>query len=249
VSLSPYTPEAPGQRLQRWLAGFGALGLLLLGLAWAASQPLVVQKTEHWMEVMVTRPPPPPPPPPEPPKPAEPPKPKPKPKAVQFDEMKLKPPPDQPPPPVEPPKPVRRVQGLSASSFAPGSGTNLAVNAGNTVQVAASKDKMNLDEANGPLVARSYTAVSKLPRLIYAPQMVVPPDAQKNHIAGVMPVHVDIDDKGRVTAVHVESDLGFGTKEACENAWKASKWKPGEQDGVPVPVRGIPDSCMVAMTQ
>ncbi len=250
MSLSPFTPEPAAQRYLRWGSGAGALALLALVLLGLASQPLVRKKTEQWVEVVVQKTQPPPP--PEPPK-VEPPKPeppKPKPKQVKFEDIAEKPLPNQPPPPPDtPPKTVRRVQGLSASSFAPGGTTGLTVNAGNSLGVPASKDKMELADATGPLVARAYTAVGKLPKLISAPPMEVPDEARAASIEGTITVRLDLDEKGRVTSVKVVRGLGYGTDEACITAWKGSRWKPGEQDGVPVPVQAVPESCKVILTQ
>ncbi len=250
MSLSPFSPEPPAERAVRWGGGAGAVGALALFLLFGLSQPLVVERAEQWVEVVVQKAQPPPPA-PEPPKP-EPPKPEPpkQKKPVDFKDMKEKPPPDQPPPPAEPPpKTVRRVQGLSASSFAPGANTGLSVNAGNSLQVAATGEKMAIDEAGGPLLPRAYTAVSKLPKLKSAPPLEVPEEAKKALIEGTITVKLDLDEEGRVVKVAVLRGLGMGLDEACVAAWKASRWTPGEQDGVAVPVQGVPQACKVVQTQ
>ena len=251
MSLSPFTPEPPAERAARYGGGAAAVGALALFLLYGLSQPLVVERAEQWVEVVVQQVQPPEPPKPEPPKP-EPPKPEPpkKKQAVKFEEMKTKPPPDQPPPPAEPPpKPVRRVQGLSASSFAPGAGTGLSVNAGNSLDVKANGERMTLEEAQGPLAPRPYTAVSKLPKLKSAPPLEVPEAAKEAQIEGTITVKLDLDEQGRVTKVVVLRGLGMGLDEACAAAWRASRWEPGQQDGAAVPVQGVPQACKVVQTQ
>jgi len=242
VSLSPYMAEPPSQRLVRWGVGVAAVALLGFIVVNIAVQPVVQKQVENWVEVVVQKAAPPPPPPPPPP---EAPKPKPKPQAVKFEDMKTKPTPNQPPP--EAPKPVRRVQGFSSNSFAPGANTGLSVNAGNTVAAPASKEKMTLEEANGPLVGRPYTAVSKLPKFISGPPMETTPEAKEDKIVGTITVKLNLSADGHVTSVRVLKGLGYGLDENCMAAWKLSQWKPGEQDGVPVPVQDVPQKCTVVL--
>jgi protein TonB len=251
VSLSPFRPEPRWQRVVRSSAvGLSILFHVVLG-AVAAANPVAVKKTAEWVEMTVAppKPPPPPPPEPEPPKP-EPPKPKPQ-KAVKFEEIKppeVTPPPDAPPPPTEPQRVVRRVQGLSASSFANTGAGGLQVKAGNTTAAKASSDV--LDPADAAWQARPYTSVSAAPKLKWNPSaFVVPEEAREAKVEGTVTVKLDLDPTGKVVRVAIVSDLGYGTGAACAEAWKKSQWKPAEQDGQPVAVLGVPQKCTVQIEE
>lgn len=243
-SLSPF-----GQRSNRaaWLVpvGFAASILLHAAAAYAiVSQPEQVKRATQWVEMAVTQPPPPPPPPP-PPQP-EPPKPKTKVEPVKFEDIKPveAPPPDAPPAP--PTRRVVKIQGLNASSFASGSGTGIDVRAGTTVGTKATNETMGIDEAKQ---ARSYASVTSPPKVKVRAQMEVPKEAKEAGVEGEVRVSLDIDPEGRVTTVRVLSDLGHGTGEACAAAWKKSRYTPGNQDGTPVSVTGVPQVCQVVVLQ
>lgn len=254
VSLSPFRRVPPWQRALRAAAVPLSVLFHVALAALLVMKPEAATKAATWVEMAVVEPKPPPPPlppEPEPPKPPEPKK-KPPPQAVKFEEIK---PPDPTPPPPTPsaepqPKPARRVLGLSQSSFAQGGNTGLSVAAGNSTEVPQGKDRMGLDEADGPFNARAYTAVTEPPKLKWQPAaLVVPEEAKKNRIAGVVEVLVDVGADGKVTRVRVKKDLGFGTGEACADAWRQSTWKPGLQDGQPVGVLGIPKVCTVRLEE
>ncbi|MFN7142259.1 MAG: energy transducer TonB, partial [Myxococcota bacterium] len=140
---------------------------------------------------------------------------------------------------------VRQIQGLTANSFAPGGNTGLSVRAGNSTGVKAGAESMALDEATGPFEPRPYTAVTTAPRLRWSPTMDVPEEAQKAGVTGLVNVLLDIDEKGKVAKVKVLNDLGHGTGDACAAAFRKSQWKAAEQGGTPVPVTGVPQSCLV----
>jgi protein TonB len=249
MSLSPYRPVPRWQRALRSSAVGVSVGFHVLLAFFLITNPGATEKAAEWVEVALqeSKPPPPPPPPPEPEPPEpEPPKPKPKPQAVKFeDTTPTPPPPDAAPPPTDPqPKRVvRQIQGLSANSF--GGNSGLTVRAGNSTGVKATSETMTLEEATGPFEPRPYNAVTTPPRLRWSPTMDVPEEARKAGITGLVNVVLDIDEKGRVSAVKIVSDLGFGTAEACAAAYRKSQWKPGEQAGTPVPVTGVPQSCLV----
>lgn len=250
MSLSPYRPVPRWQRALRSSAvGISIAAHVLLAMV-AVSSPTARKQAAQWVEVAIQEAKPPPPPPelePEPPKP-EPPKPKPTPKAVKFEETTaVQPPPEAVAPPTDPPprRVLRQVQGLTANSFAPGAGTGLSVRAGNTTGVKAGDATMSLEDATGPFEPRPYTAVTSAPRLRWSPTMDVPEEAQKAAVTGLVNVLLDIDEKGKVVRVKVVSDLGHGTGEACADAFRRSQWKPAEQGGTPVPVTGVPQSCLV----
>ncbi|MES2640455.1 MAG: energy transducer TonB [Myxococcota bacterium] len=246
MSLSPYRPVPGWQRALRTSAIGGSIGVHVLAALFLLSNPAAAKKASEWVEVALNEPKPPPPKPPEPKVEPEPPKPKPVPKVVKFEDTTPTPPPPNSAPPPEPARRVvRQVQGLTANSFAPGASTGLSVRAGNSTGVAAGKDSMNLNEASGPFEARPYTAVTKAPRLQWSPMMDVPDEARKANVKGMVKVLLDLDAKGKVTRVHVTQGLGFGVDEACVAAYRKSQWKPAEQDGTPVAVLGVPESCAV----
>jgi periplasmic protein TonB len=226
---------------QRWLRG-GAFGGSIAFHALAAvflfsSRPEAAQ-AEHWVEMAVVQPPPPEaaPPPPEPEPEPEKPKPKPVTKAETI------PPPEVAPPPRAP---IRMAQGLSASSFAPGSGTSFDVRAGTTTMAKAGPDTMSLDEAQGRPCAEA-TAAAKLK---VKPMMDVPDAAVKAKVEGQISVLVDIDAEGRVAAAHVQKGLGYGTDEACVAAWLKARFRPASKCGTPVPMIGVPYACTVVAIQ
>ncbi len=251
MSLSPYRPVPRWQRALRSSAVGVSIGVHVLLALFLIANPSAAKQASVWVEMAVqeTKPPPPPPPEPEPepPKP-EPPKPKPPPKAVKFEDTTATPPPPDaapPPPDPQPRRVVRQIQGLNAQSFATGSNTGLTVRAGNTTGVKAGSETMSLDEATGPFDPRPYTAVTTAPRLRWSPTMDVPEEAQKAGVTGLVNVLLDLDEKGKVVRVKVLSDLGFGTGDACAAAFRKSQWKAAEQAGTPVPVTGVPQSCLV----
>jgi periplasmic protein TonB len=250
--LSPFGTPAAG-RSSRWVAGGTTVFFHVALAVFFLLNPDARRSSEQWVEMVVqkTEPPPPPPPPEEPP-PPEPEPEKPKPKPVAFKDIPKTPPPDVPPqeaPPTEAPPPtraVRRVQGLSASSFATGSGTGVSVRAGSGVDMAAGKETATLADATAP---RSYASVTRPPKPKSRPNMDVPDEAKKANVEGVIKVLLTIGTDGRVKAVKVLSDLGFGTGELCAAAWKKATFVPGEQDGQPVEVTGYPEKCTVSIVE
>jgi protein TonB len=224
-------------RWQRWLRS-GAWGGSIAFHAIAATfllstRPEAAQK-ETWVDMAVVEPPPPEaePPPPEP----EPEKPKPKP----VEKAEAVPPPEEAPPP--PPRaPIRIAQGLSASSFAPGSGTSFDVRAGSTTMAKAGADLMTLDEANGPPCTDPPVAA----KIKIKPMMEVPQEAKDANVEGPISVLIDIDSEGRVTAARVQKGLGHGTDEACVAAWLKARFKPATRCGTPVAMKGVPQRCTV----
>ena len=236
----------PFDRTPPWVRALRAGGLvgsvLFHGaLAWWAMQDHPKEeKKETWVEMAVVeaKPPPPPPPPPPP----EPDKPKPKPKPVEFKETVKQPPPEAAPPP-EQQRVVRRVQGLSASSFAQGSGAGFDARAGTTLGMKATNETLTVDEASKSV---SYAAATTPPRLRYKPPLEGPEALKANDVEGTVNVLINIDAEGRVTEVSLApggSPLGFGAEEACLSAWRAAKYSPAKQGDVAVPVKNIPNRC------
>ncbi len=160
---------------------------------------------------------------------------------MPFEETTAEPPPE---PPKEKPKPRRVVQGLSASSFAEGSGTGMSVRAGTSTMTKAGKETLEIDQAtefsNVP-----YASVTTPPRMRAVPEITVPQEAIDNEIEGTWTVVLDVDPSGRVVRARMAKAVGYGIDEACVAAWRASRWKPGKKDGVPVGVTGIPKKCSI----
>ena len=136
------------------------------------------------------------------------------------------------------------MQGLSASSFAVGSGTGVSASAGTTTMTQQSDDRMSIDEAtefsNVP-----FTSTTTPPRLRSVPEITVPQAAIDNEIEGTWTVLLNVNPKGQVVRARMLKDVGYGIDEACIDAWKQSRWKPGKKDGVPVGVTGIPRKCSI----
>ena len=223
-----------------WLRALraGALGLSVafhVALAWFALQEREAPKREEvWVEMAVVenKPAPEPEPEPEPEEPAPPPEP------VDLKDTVKEPPPDQPPP--EQQRTVRRVQGLSASSFAEGSGTGLSVRAGTTLATRAGDETLSIDEAATSI---PYAAATVQPRLKIKPDLAVPDEIKDNNIEGVVKVALDIAADGTVTAVRVTSGLGYGADEACAAAWAQARYKPAMRGDQPIGVTNVPQRC------
>lgn len=241
--------ELPFERPSPWLSALrvGALGLSVAfhgALAWYAMQDAPVkEKKETWVEMAVVQTPPPPPPPPPPP---EPPKPKPKLKPVDFKDT-VKEPPKTPPPESAPPeqRKVRRVQGLSSTSFAQGSGTGFDARAGTTLGVGAGKETLSIDEAARSV---SYASATTQPKLVQKPEN--PPTPEGVIARGeklVVEVLLDLDETGRVIRVTLKpgtAPSGLGAEDECIAAWKKARYAPARQGDTPVGVTGIPQRCV-----
>ena len=234
---SPYdirTPKWHGRA--RWIATAASIGLYLLFISWAFDERPSYAQGETWIEMAVYEEPLPPepevePPPPEPEPVVEPP---PEPEVVEFAEIE--------PPPEEKPPPRRIIQGLSASSFAQGSGTGIQVRAGTTVQVEATDDLMDLEEA--PSV--HFASVTEPPRLRgSAPAIEVPKEAIEAGVEGSWTVYVNIDAAGSAIEARMSSEVGYGIDAACISAWKRSRWRAGKKDDNPIAVNGIPMKCTI----
>lgn len=237
--------QLPLERTPAWYrvlrAGAIFLSIAFHGaLAWMAMQdtPEKAQK-DNWVEMTVVerKPPPPPPPPPEQPKP------KPPPKAVDFSKTVKEPPKDQPPEAQPEKRVVRRIQGLSASSFAAGSGTGIDARAGTTLGTRAGSDTMSLDQAKN---AVSYAAATVQPRLRYKPPLEVPEAVKTNNVEGTVEVLLDLDVSGKVVKVTLapgRAALGSGAEEACLAAWRQARYSPAMQGDAAVPVTNVPQRC------
>lgn len=242
----PFDDDGWGTQARRGV-GLAIALVLHAGAAWAIAQIRPIERArELWMEMTVLEPeaaPPPPPPLPEPEvkpdqrrKPLTP---------VDFEKMVEEPPPEAQPVEENPAdKPVRRVQGLSASSFAPGSASGFSVRAGTSMRTGATDDLMSLDEAIVP-----YSAATVQPKVRSKPPLVVPEAARLARLEGVIEVLVDIDETGAVLSVRVVSGLGAAIDEACAQAWTQASFKPAMQGDRAVGVRNAPYRCRVEAVQ
>lgn len=236
----------PVEHTPGWVRALRAGGLFLSvafhgALAWMAMQDRPPEeKKPVWVEMAVVEKPPPPPPPP----PAEPPKPKPPPKAVDFAKTVKEPPKDAPPPEAAPEKrTVRRVQGMSANSFAPGSGSGFDARAGTTLGTRATDEKLSIDEARESI---PYAAAAVQPRLRFKPPLAVPDEVKANGIEGSVDILLDLDINGKVIRAELapgKAPLGHGAEEACLEAWKKARYTPAMLGDQPVPVTRVPQRC------
>jgi TonB family protein len=225
------------------LVGAVAASILAhLALAESASR---IPPREHpapvWVEMAIATAEPPPEPPPPEPEPAPPPKPE----VVDYKPPK----PDAPPPPPVPQaKPVpREIQGLSNESFLPGAGTGVDVRMGNTTAAKATKDALKPGE-DATFTPIPYASVTDPPKLRYKPEVIVPPEVIAAGLEGTVDVVLTIDDEGKVVSIEVVSSLSKEADAACVAALKTSRWKPGDKDGSPAIVRGVPYACRFQQT-
>ncbi len=139
------------------------------------------------------------------------PEPEPEPELEPIVEPEPEPEPE--PDPVEPdqapePEPARRVVGLSMdSTTSDGEGPRYAI--GNTRMGVTEKVAANPDASKGrpPANARAELPVGKgklrKPRRVGTVELDYPPDLESQGIEADVPVEVDIDSGGKVTAVRV----------------------------------------------
>lgn len=210
-------------------------------LGWLVYQnPEAVEKVEEWVEMTVLAPPEPPPPPPPPPEVPKPKKKKKKPKKVRAEQTTGKPPPEADAGEVQDEKPVRRIQGLSASSFGTGSGTGFSVRAGTSLGVAATDETMSLDEAAN---AVAYGAVAERPKC-RKPKTRAPESAVDDELEGTVEVLFDVKSDGSVVNVRILKGIRADVDRNCIRAWSTVQCKPGRLlDNSPVMVTDMRYLC------
>jgi protein TonB len=221
------------------LLSLGIHGIIAMSVDLEERKPA---RRDTWAVVTAAPPPPPPPAPEPPPPPPEPPPPKPKtkPKVVDIQDTTTKPPPT-PTPEVapEPTKTVRRTAGLSASSFAKGSGTGLSADAGTTLAAAPGGKKLTIEEAANSV---AYSAVTSRP-VCERPALDVPEAVAKEQVEGQVRVVFDVNERGGVQRVRVTGRLHPAADAACVAAWSKARCTPGAQGGEPVLVTNMPYYC------
>jgi len=237
-------------RAAGWIASLAAHALVL-AFALQATGSMVEDAEEHWIELELTpRTPPPKPEPmaelePEPEQEPEP-EPPPPPEPVPFEETVPEPVPQdvlaELDPAEPPPPPVRRVQGLSASSFAEGGDTGIQLRAGNSLALAAEGGGMTLEKAELAKEPLEYAIVTTAPRC-RKPKLDVPASVRADGVEGTVSVLLDIGSDGAVLDVDVVTSLTPDADAACVAAWRTARCKPGRQDKSPVAVLDLPHSC------
>ncbi len=240
---------APTPTWQRWIQVVALPASVVVHVVLAIivlSRPPPAEAMSTWVEMAVIEAPEPPPATPEPePEPEQKQKPPPRPEldAVAFEDTV----------PVEdaPPEPqpqerrvVRRVQGLSASSFAEGGGTGVSVRRGNTTAAAASDDTLDLG-AEDEFVLLPVSSVTTQPKNCTRPPVDVPKEAIDAEYEGTLRMTLDLDDNGKVFRVHFMDRAEYGVEDACQAAALAMRCKPAKKDGVPVSVTGMPHRCTI----
>lgn len=229
---------------QSWVSRGGIIASIVvhLLLGWLLyKDPETRERVEEWVEMVVAAPPPLPEEPPPPPPKVDKPKPKKKrPKKVKASQTTEQPPPEADAGEVQDDKPVRRIQGLSASSFAQGSGTGFSVRAGTSLGVEATDETMDLDEA---AEAVSYGAVAERPKC-KKPKTTAPPSAIEDELEGTVEVLFDVTSEGQVTNVRVVQGIRADVDRHCIRAWSAVQCKPGRLlDSSPVTVTDMRYLC------
>jgi outer membrane biosynthesis protein TonB len=242
---------APSPAWQRWIQVVAlpvSVGLHLLFAVVILSRPPPAEAQPTWVEMAVVQAPEPPPPEPEP-EPAPEPEPRPQPKpqpdldAVAFeDTVPVEEAPAEPPPRQR--RVVRKIQGLSANSFAEGSGTSIGARHGNTTSAAASDETLSLDDAE-EFVLLPVASVTTQPRSCTRPPVEVPKEAIEADYEGTLRMTLDLDDLGKVIGVRFLDRAEFGVEDACREAALAMRCKPAKKDGVPVRVTGMPHRCTI----
>lgn len=109
-------------------------------------------------------------------------------------------------------------------------------------------ETMDLDEAN-EFATVPFTGVSKPPKAVFKPKLVVPQIIIDQEIEGRVEVLLTVDAEGRVAAVQVLESLHPEADKACVAAVKSSRWKPGLKGETPVIVQGVPYTCRFEMSK
>jgi len=244
---------APVPAWQRWLQVVALPLSVALHVALAlfiVSRPPPAAAESIWVEMEVIEAPeaqaPEPEPEPEPePKPKPKPKPQPEPEldAVAFEDTVA---PEDAPVDTQPERRrvVRTIQGLSANSFAEGSGTSIGVRRGNTTAAAATDDTMALG-SDEEFVLLPVASVTTQPKNCTRPPVAVPKEAIEAEYEGTLRMTLDLADNGRVMRVYFLDRAEFGVEDACRVAALAMRCKPAKKDGTPVSVTGMPHRCTI----
>jgi outer membrane biosynthesis protein TonB len=139
---------------------------------------------------------------------------------------------------------VRRVQGLSANSFAEGSGTSVGARRGNTTAVAATEETLELGAAE-EFVLLPVASVTTQPRNCTRPPVQVPQEAIEAEYEGTLRMTLNLNEEGKVIGVVFLDHAEYGVEDACRAAAMAIRCKPARKDDVPVSVTGMPHRCTI----
>ena len=99
----------------------------------------------------------------------------------------------------------------------------------------------------GPRPA-AYASVDRPPRLRSSPPLRVPPTLVRAGLQGTVDVRLVLDVGGRVQRVEVLESFHPDATEACREAMRSSRWRPGRQGGLDVPTRDVPYRCRFELT-
>lgn len=227
-----HLPLGEGKGRGGWRAVTVSVGLhLLLGLGLLALKLPEAARGRGWVEMVVSEPEPLP-----PPEPSPLPEPEPPPERARAEIAQVAPIPSPPSQAPTPERPVRRIQGLSSSSFLQNSGTALAVRAGSALDVGATDETMGLDEAV------PWSAISSMPRC-RKPDLTAPDEVRAQGIEGTVEIALDLDERGAILEARVVRSLSPEADRACLQAWRATRCTAAKAGDRPVAVRSVPYRC------
>lgn len=235
--------DGAGERLFRRILGLCLLGLLGLGallLASAVPEGCVVRPLGARCATYVWEPPPPPP--------AEPVLAADEPAVEDLTENPLlgraesHPAEALPEPavPAEEPDPApRRVYGLRrvyARGLGSGSGGagSIVSKRGNTLAKEPDTLRATPEDLHGALVALS--TVTTAPELLSRVKPDYTEEMRVNEVEGIVTARLLVDIDGTVKAVEITADLGFGSRESAESAFRKLRFKPARCGVEPVAV-------------
>jgi TonB family protein len=118
----------------------------------------------------------------------------------------------------------------------------MVANAGTTLQVAQTDERLTIDEASNA-TAVPYSAATKAPRRRSCPQLEVPESVIQAELEGTVKVVLDIGAEGSVTAVRVVSGLTPEADSACIAMFRGCSFRPGQQGDSPIAVTNLPQRC------
>jgi len=154
-------------------------------------------------------------------------------------QKKIKPKPLAPPSP-KPKAPPKEVFGISDDTLTtdtPSPGA-VSVKEGNTIVKEVDTQKLEPEDKNREPLPKPKPAflVSKMPIPIKEKKPVYPPEARSKGIEGEVVLKVLVDQTGKVRAVDVLNDPGYGMGASAKEAMFLYEFEPAQINGNPVPV-------------